>query len=222
MGVIKPWWSTVSMLIVRSVFLLFLPAVLLLHFLASDVALAQDGGVPDTDLSTSPSQSRLPENHSPDGALYRSLAVPGWGQIYNRQYWKLPIVYAALGGITGVSINASRQHRLYTRAYQYKAWTPADGEAHPFPQFEDEYLQVLQNECGNVDCDPSSSSLKQLRDNFRRNRDLSRFGIGLVYGLSVIDAFVSAHLLDFDVSEDLTLQVFPHPGGATAQLRIGF
>ena len=173
--------------------------------------------------STFATNSNLPTNHNPNGALYRALLVPGLGQIYNRQIWKLPIVYAGIGGMTALSVQATRRHRLYTRAFQYLARTPADPEApHPLADFEDEYLEVLQIECGNVTCTPSQNSLKQLRDNFRRNRDLSRFGIGLVYGLSVIDAFVSAHLLDFDVGEDLTVQLLPHPEGATALLSINF
>lgn len=167
--------------------------------------------------------SKLPANHTPRGALFRSLLVPGLGQMYNRQIWKLPFVYAGLGGMTALSVRATRQHRLYTRAFQYLAWTPVDeNEPHPFPEHEDEYLEVLQIECGNLTCTPSQNSLEQLRDNFRRNRDLSRFGIGLVYGLSVIDAFVSAHLLNFDVGEDLTVQLLPHPEGATALLRLDF
>lgn len=209
------------MSLTKNLLLLLPPAVLLLQILSTSVACAQDStGTPVA--APAVRTSNLPAGHAPDGALYRSLAVPGWGQIYNRQYWKLPFVYGALGGITAVSIKATRQHRLYTRAYQYRAWQTTDGEEHPFPEYEDEYLEVLQIECGNVDCSPSASALKQLRDNFRRNRDLSRFGIGLVYGLTVIDAFVSAHLIDFDVSEDLTIQVLPHPNGVTAQLRIGF
>ena len=65
---------------------------------------------------------------------------------------------------------------------------------------------------------------KAQRDNLRRNRDLLYFGIVFWYGLTVLDAFVSAHLLDFDVGEDLTVTFFPHPtaSGLTATLRWGF
>jgi len=145
--------------------------------------------------------------------------------MYNRQYWKLPIVYASLGGITWVSIKANQNYKLYTRAFQFKAWqdeSDAKGTEHPFPEFEKEYLEVLVLQGCTGSCTASASQLQQIRDNFRRNRDLSRFGIGLVYGLTVIDAFVSAHLLDFDVGEDLTIQLLPHPNGATALLSIGF
>ena len=166
--------------------------------------------------------SRLPEGHSPDGALWRSLAVPGWGQIYNRQYWKLPLVYGGLGGVAFLAIRLNSQHKLYTRAFQWKAWEEqlAGGEpdSNPFPEFEDEYRQVVAERGSGGDI--NSSQLKPIRDNFKRNRDLSLFGIGLVYGLSTLDAFVSAHLLDFDVGEDLTVQVLPYPDGVMASLRI--
>lgn len=167
--------------------------------------------------------SRLPAGHHPEGALWRSLAIPGWGQVYNRQFWKLPLVYAGLGGTAALAVSFGRQHRLYTRAFQWKAWEEAVAsgreETNPFPEFEDEYRRVVQAECGG--CEVSASAIKPLRDNFRRNRDLSLFGIGLVYGLSTLDAFISAHLLDFDVSEDLTIRVLPHPEGFTALVRIG-
>ena len=177
-----------------------------------------------TDEAQPISKIKRLQNHSPRRTLFRALVLPGWGQISNRQIWKLPIVYAGLGGMTWVSIQASQNHKLYTRAFQYKAWeeqTPEDGE-HPFPEFEDEYLEVLESRGCTGTCTINSSNLKPLRDNFRRNRDLSRFGIGLIYGLTVIDAFVSAHLLDFDVSEDLTAQILPHPNGPTALIRISF
>ncbi len=185
------------------------------------IAIAQSADSLDTGLT----KSRLPANHSPSRALRRALVLPGGGQLYNRQYWKLPIVYAGFGVMTWRSIQANRNHKLYTRAFQYKDWQDeidaGRTETHPFPEFEDEYEQVLIEQCdGN--CTASANELEQIRDNFRRSRDLSRFGIGLIYGLSIIDAFVSAHLLDFDVGEDLTVQFLPHPNGATAHLRIGF
>ncbi|MEM8484207.1 MAG: DUF5683 domain-containing protein [Bacteroidota bacterium] len=176
-------------------------------------------------LDTGVTNARLPVNHSPSRALRRALVLPGGGQLYNRQYWKLPIVYAGLGVMTWRSIQANQNHKLYTRAFQYKDWQDevdaGRAETHPFPEFEDEYEQVLIEQCEGT-CTASANELEQIRDNFRRNRDLSRFGIGLIYGLSIIDAFVSAHLLDFDVGEDLTVQFLPHPNGATAHLRIGF
>ena len=165
-------------------------------------------------------ESRLPAGHAPQGALWRALAVPGWGQIYNRQYLKLPLVYAGIGGVAALAIRNGQQHRLYTRAFQWKEWDEqlSEGETHPFPQFEDEYQQVIQDRGGQ---DVNSSQIEPFRDNFKRNRDLSLFGIGLVYGLSVVDALVSAHLLDFDVGEDLTVHLLPHPEGVHATLRIG-
>lgn len=169
-------------------------------------------------------QRTTTEAHSPRRALIRGAIIPGGGQIYNRQYLKLPFVYGALGGITYFASYNWRQHKLYTRAFQYKGWQEAvdagSAETNPYPQFQDDYQQLVNNlGQGN---DIPSSRIKPLRDNFRRNRDLSLFGIGLVYGLTLIDAFVSAHLLDFDVDEDLTMHVMPHPSGATLAAKWSF
>ncbi len=200
---------------------LHLALVLCFFGITPAIASAQAADSLDTGLV----RSRLPANHSPSRALRRALVLPGGGQLYNRQYWKLPIVYAGLGITTWRSIQANRNHKLYTRAFQYRDWQDevdaGRAETHPFPEFQDDYERVLLEECGG-NCTASANELEQIRDNFRRNRDLSRFGIGLIYGLSIIDAFVSAHLLDFDVGEDLTVQFLPHPNGATAHLRIGF
>lgn len=185
---------------------------------------AQPADTSTTAVAHPQTKARLPEGHSPKGALRRALMVPGWGQVYNRQIWKAPIVYAGIGGVAALAVGFGKKHRLYTRAYQYKAWQEAveagSEETNPFTQYEDEYLEVIAAR-GSSGTDVRSSSIKPFRDNFRRNRDLSLFGIGLVYGLSVLDAFVNAHLLDFDVDEDLTVQFYPHPHGLTASVRIG-
>ncbi len=151
--------------------------------------------------------------HDPNRALKRSLMFPGLGQAYNRQYWKMPVVYAGLGAAASMAVYFGQRHRLYTRAFQYRGWQQEleEGEPHPFPQYADEYARVIA-EIGQGR-DLSASSIRPFRDKFRRNRDLSFFGVGLVYGLTALDGFISAHLLDFDVGEDLTATVTPHPGG---------
>lgn len=197
----------------------------ILTLLAATEANGQVADTVDAAVTITPqAKSRLPAGHSPKGALRRAMMVPGWGQAYNRQYWKIPIVYAGIGGVAALAVGFGKKHQLYTRAFQYKAWQEqvdaGQEESNPFPQYQDEYLEVIA-ERGSTGADVHSSSIKPFRDNFRRNRDLSLFGIGLVYGLSVLDAFVNAHLLDFDVDEDLTVQLYPHPHGVTASVRIG-
>ena len=193
---------------------------LLLFLITAMPALAQDDDARDLERL-----ARLPEGHTPKRAVNRALLVPGWGQIYNRQYWKTPIVYGGMGTVAGFAIHFSSQHRLHTRAFQWKGWQEeveaGRVETHPYPEFEDEYLQIVAlYSTGGADI--PASRIKPLRDNFRRNRDLSLFGIGLVYGIAVLDAYISAHLLHFDVSEDLTFQVVPAGDGMRAAVSFSF
>ncbi|MDA1028720.1 MAG: DUF5683 domain-containing protein [Bacteroidetes bacterium] len=149
---------------------------------------------------------------SPQGALWRSAVAPGWGQIYNKQYIKLPFVYAALGGLIYNAVTSHQDYVLYREAFQYKAFQEQVDAGtitvNPRSSFSDSYQQVA-SEFGAV----SSRPLEAQRNIFRRSRDLSFVGVGLVYGLAMLDAYVSAHLLDFDVGENLSIQVEPRPGG---------
>lgn len=157
--------------------------------------------------------------HSPRGALWRSAAVPGWGQIYNRQRIKLPFIYAALGVLGYQAWSSHDDYTLYREAFQYKAWQElvdsGQQETNPKADFQSSYDQ-LAAEFGAI----SSRPLRTQRNNFRRSRDLSLIGVGLVYGLAMLDAYVSAHLLDFDVGENLSLQVSPGLEGLSLSARI--
>lgn len=169
---------------------------------------------------------RPPENHSPGGALWRAAAVPGWGQIYNGQYYKAPIVWAGIAGIAGSALYINQRYRLYRHAY---FWTVRDnpnvGIGVP-AGWENDYLDLIAEfGLSRDEAEARRAQLvglfKQNRDNLRRNRDLFYIGIGLFYGLTILDAYVSAHLLDFDVSEDLALEVSPTRGGFAVRLRPG-
>jgi len=149
---------------------------------------------------------------SPKGALWRSAAIPGWGQIYNKQYIKLPFIYGALGGLIYSAIITHQDYILYREAFQYKAYeelvVAGTRDTNPKASFKGSYDKVAA-EFGAI----SSRPLETQRNNFRRSRDLSFVGIGLVYSLAMLDAYVSAHLLDFDVGENLNIQVSPQSGG---------
>ncbi|SHK83911.1 DUF5683 domain-containing protein [Rhodothermus profundi] len=145
--------------------------------------------------------------HSPNGALWRALVLPGWGQIYNRQYWKVPFVYAGLGGLAALAHFLNERYLLYRHAYLY-AIAPEQ-----YPQYREageRFRTVI--EAGRADL------LRLQRDRYRRNRDLTYIALGLWYGLTVLDAYVHAHLYDFDVSENLQVSVFPGPNGTTMHL----
>lgn len=162
-----------------------------------------------------------PTAKTPRGALWRAAAVPGWGQIYNEQYVKLPFVYGGLAGFTAGAVFYTNRHRRWDRAFRYiraeELIEAGDLDENPCPSCVEEYNLVLEEV--NLSS-ASSSALRQNRDIFRRNRDLLYVGVGLWYGLTVLDAYVSAHLLDFDVGEDLTLAFFPHPQGIMASVRL--
>lgn len=125
--------------------------------------------------------------HSPHKATMYSALIPGLGQVYNKKYWKLPIIY----GATGVLIYAfnfnNDQYNKYKNAY-------TDMDAGEISSFEG-YT--------------STDQLTKLKDNYRRNRDLNVISLAAVYLLNVVDATVDAHLFDYKISDDLSLNIQP-------------
>jgi hypothetical protein len=145
----------------------------------------------------------FPPNHSPRGALWRTAAVPGWGQYYNRQYYKIPFVYAGLVGLGFRIVRANRRYRLFRRAALFK------NELDPREQYESEYREAARELTGRENADVRPGQLRDVRDKFRRQRDLAILGTGLFYALTLLDAYVSAHLLTFDVDDELAVRVHP-------------
>lgn len=158
--------------------------------------------------TTATSLVLTPNDHSPRGALIRAAILPGWGQIYNRQYYKLPFVYAGLGGFVYGVLYTNDRVRYYRRAYLYRAWEDLQPDDNPYEHYIGTYNDLVEQLGFEIDAEP----LKNQRNKFKRNRDLFVLGVGLFYGLTMLDAFVSAHLRDFDVGEDLTLRVAPGGG----------
>jgi len=141
----------------------------------------------NTDSIRLEKRERYRQNHKPALASVLSMVVPGAGQIYNRKYWKAPIVWAGLG----VSI-----------------YFVADNQIQ-FIRFRDAYRNRI-NEIPQPEFDGySATALKAERDLFQRNRDFAAV-LGLVgYVLNVVDATVDGHLFHFDVSDDLSFQWQP-------------
>ena len=133
--------------------------------------------------------------------------VPGLGQIYNRKYWKLPIVYGGLMGcIYAVTWN-NRNYKDYSEAYKD---IMNDAAANPNnPEAWSQTWQVLTS------MDPSAAindsnfkdRLKRQKDYYRRYRDLSIIITVGVYALTLVDAYVDAQLFDFDITPDLSMRV---------------
>lgn len=138
----------------------------------------------------------------PDMAVWLAAVVPGLGQIYNRQYWKLPILY---GGAMGLAYAISWNNQMYV---DYRKAYIDIIDANPDSKF---YENVLPK---GVVIDSSNKdyytrTIKNKQDAYLRNRDLCIICTGVLYLLSMIDAYVDAQMADYDISPDLSLQVAP-------------
>ena len=151
---------------------------------------------------------------SPRGALTRALVVPGWGQFYNGQSLKAAIVWAGLGGLgTGVVL----QHRRYLQLRHAAIYTVCS-DTDPSTTCADPSYARYAEEAAPYE-GYRADALRNLRDRARRNRDLFLVGTAAGVALQALDAYVSAHLLSFDVDERLSLQFVPGQGGGTWVLR---
>ncbi len=133
----------------------------------------------------------LPANHNPKTASLLGL-IPGGGQIYNRRFWKLPIVYAGFGTLGYFTVSSYIEYGCYRKAYLHLVDSDPNTN-YVCPQ----------------DSLASESTLKIYRDNARSNSEIFVLSLTLFWGLTIIDAFVDAHLMHFDISDDLSLSVRP-------------
>lgn len=128
---------------------------------------------------------------NPRKAMILSLALPGAGQAYNRKWWKIPIVYGALGGVGYWESLQIKEFRSLKRSYR----ALVDDDPATIPDARWIRLDRV--------------TMKANRDISRKNLERSSLILGLVYLLAVTDAFVDAHMYSFDVSDDLSLQFCP-------------
>ena len=158
----------------------------------------------------------------PTKAVWLGL-IPGMGQIYNRKYWKLPIVYGGLMAcIYAVSWNNGNYTDYFT-AYK-DILTDTKNPEHPesWKQSWQDLLPAGVDPANYVNDKNFQDALKRKKDFYRRYRDLSiLISIG-VYALTIVDAYVDAQLFDFDISEDLNLQVAPEVQPATQQKDLSY
>lgn len=163
----------------------------------------------DTLLSeiTAQSDTSVAQMHSPHKASLYSMILPGLGQAYNKKYWKIPIIYAGFGAFYYfVRIN-NNEYQLWREAYYHTLQYPGGIEP-PVNDYEELYYK-----------DPEF--MKQNKDYYRRNRDFTYILSAVWYLLNVVDATVDAHLFNWDVSDNITMQIEPRlytnpvPGGKT-------
>ncbi len=139
---------------------------------------------------------------NPKRAMWLAIVLPGAGQIYNRKYWKLPIVY---GGFVGCAYAMRWNNQMY-RDYSQAYLDIMDDD--PNTQSYNQFLH-LGAKIDDSNLQRYQTLFKKRKDKFRKWRDLSFFCLVGVYALSVIDAYVDASLSEFDISKDLSLRVEP-------------
>lgn len=134
----------------------------------------------------------------PNKAMWYSVLCPGLGQVYNRSYWKVPVIY---GGAAVLGYLISWQGRMYND-YSNAYYDFMDNDPNT-----NSYDRLFRNIGGTYEW--KKNTLRKKRDSYRRYRDLCVFGVGLLYVLNIVDAFVDGHLYDFSVTNDLSLHVDP-------------
>jgi len=118
-----------------------------------------------------------------------SAIIPGAGQIYNKKWWKVPIIYAAAGGVGYLFLQNDIQYQSYKKEIIYRVENPN-----------------MVNEYANYSID----NLVTQKNYYRKYRDLTVMGLSLIYVLNILDAYVDGHLKKFDMSDDLSLRIKPY------------
>ncbi|MCC5942031.1 MAG: hypothetical protein JJU37_10865 [Balneolaceae bacterium] len=150
------------------------------------------------DVTAADTENTNQEYPTPRSVLFKSMMIPGWGQIENRQAWKVPIIYAMFAGVGYYTYYLNGEYQDYRAAY----YNSVQGEDNDF-RFgpTPERLQGI-----------SANQLQSNRNSLRNQRDFMFVVMGLAYGLNVLDAYVFAHMRSFDVSDDLSARTVIQPG----------
>ncbi len=146
--------------------------------------------------SMNDNSSEREEFPEPKSVMLKSLMIPGWGQIENRQAWKVPVIYGLFAGIGYYTHTLHSDYRDYKAAYYNSFPDNDDLRFGPTP----EYLQGV-----------NANQLQSNRNSLRNQRDFMFVVMGLAYGLNVLDAYVFAHMRSFDVSDDLSARTMVQP-----------
>mgnify|MGYP000886833624 CR=1 FL=1 len=171
--------------------------------LANDTRMAIGGELPAEALVDTPAKRDWATwRPNPQRALWLALVIPGGGQIYNRKYWKLPIIYGGFMGCLYAMNWNNMMYKDYSQAYLDIM------DSDPTTQSYNQFLHLGQH-IDSSNEERYKQIFKNRKDKYRRWRDMSFFCMLGVYALSVIDAYVDAELSEFDISKDLSLKVEP-------------
>lgn len=127
--------------------------------------------------------------HSPKTAAIMSAALPGLGQVYNKKYWKVPIIYAGFGALTYYIIDNNKNYVAFRDAYR---------------------ARVDDNLTNNdIKKEYTTDQLRIIKNIYWKNRDLMIILTATLYALNILDATVDAHFFTYDISDDLSLRISP-------------
>jgi hypothetical protein len=135
--------------------------------------------------------------HSPQKATIMSACLPGLGQVYNGKWWKVPIVYAGLGGLGYLVYNNYYEYSSYLHAYEYKTGDLPEGVT----------LNEHETDLANRYAD---SQLQTYKESYRRDFEFYTILTIAWYGLNIVDACVDGHLYNYDISDDLSFSIDPY------------
>lgn len=192
-------------------FLLIASALIFLVFLPVAISAQTDT------ISTIDTIRELPEikkvkrgsifSGRPGKALLMSLVIPGAGQVYNKSYLRVPFVWAAVGGVGYLMISNTQQYNCFRDTYIAKI--DGDFEYTMLPAYCQRKTIPLTNIAAADLQNASPEVIRELRDQANVNRQWSIVGFAVVWLLNGVDAFVDAHLKEFDIDEDLSIDIGP-------------
>lgn len=136
--------------------------------------------------------------HSPQTAVIHSLIIPGWGQVYNHQVWKVPLIYAGLGAAGYLIVFNNNLYKEFLALAQYS-------EHGVVPGPKDPYYQQYQQFGG-----AGTQALTDQTDFYRRNRDLSIIGLFGGWGINIVDAYIAAKFIhSYTVDNNFSMKIAP-------------
>ena len=136
--------------------------------------------------------------HDPHKAIMRSLMVPGWGQIYNHSWWKVPVIYAGLGLLADAIIFNGTYYNEFLQLSKYREYgiIPVPGNAY--------YAQAIAYQ------DQPDQAIYDAEEAYRRNRDLCILGFVGAWGINVLDAYIDAKFIrSYSVDTNFTMKISP-------------
>ena len=170
--------------------------IILILFLLGSTAMAQK-----STLKQPVPDSVLEKRHSPAKATIMSACLPGLGQIYNKKYWKLPIIYAGFGVLSYLIVFNTNYYLTYKSAYIESYNKDSAGN----------YSDIVKKY--------PQESILSAREYYRRNLEITIIFTALLYALNIVDAVVDAHLFTYDIKKDLSFRIEPALIPPAAQVR---